>query len=51
MKHWEIHRRQSQQPVGAGVASQRLIPTGEQFGLQTRITTTESVSLSELRKN
>jgi hypothetical protein len=32
----------SAKPVGVGAVSQRLIPTGEQSGLQTRIATTES---------
>ena len=32
-------------PVGIGAASERLIPIGERSGLQTRIATTESVSL------
>ena len=35
----------SAKPVGVGAASQRLIPAGERSGLQTRIATTESVSL------
>jgi hypothetical protein len=35
----------SRKPVGAWVMSQRLIPTGEQSGLLTRIAATESVSL------
>jgi hypothetical protein len=35
----------SAKPVGAEAASQRLIPTGERFGLRTRIATMESVSL------
>jgi hypothetical protein len=31
-------------PVGVGAVSQRLIPTGERSGLQTRIAATENVS-------
>jgi hypothetical protein len=35
----------SAKAVGAGAASQRLIPTGERSGLLMRTATTESVSL------
>jgi hypothetical protein len=38
-------------PVGIEAASQRLIPTGEQSGLLTRIATTESVSLCTRMKS
>ena len=41
----------SAKPVGVGAVSQRLIPTGERSGLQTRIATTESVSLCVRRKS
>jgi hypothetical protein len=41
----------SAKPVGVGAASQRLIPEGERSGLQTRIATTESVSLCERMKS
>jgi len=40
------HRRQTQRVrLELGAVSQRLIPTGERSGLQTRIAMTESVSL------
>jgi hypothetical protein len=46
------HCWQSQQSrMELGVVSQRLIPTGEGSGLQTRIATTESVSLCMLMKS
>jgi hypothetical protein len=35
----------SAKPLGVGAMSQRLIPTGERFGLQTRIAPTESILL------
>ena len=38
-------------PVRVGAASERLIPTGEQSGLLTRIAATESVSLGVLMKS
>jgi len=37
----------SAKPVGVGAAFQQLIPMGARSGLQTRIGTTESVSLCE----
>jgi hypothetical protein len=37
--------------VGVASGSQRLIPTGERCGLQTRIATTENVSLCTRRKS
>jgi hypothetical protein len=41
----------SAKPVGAGAASQRLIPTGERFSLQTRIAMTGSASLCTRMKS
>jgi hypothetical protein len=42
-----INRGQSQQTwFELGAVSQRLIPTGDQYGFQMRTTTMESVSLS-----
>jgi hypothetical protein len=45
VKDWESSPTIPVTPVGGGAVSQRLIPTGERSGLQTRIATTESVSL------
>jgi hypothetical protein len=51
VKYWEIIADNLSKPVGVGAASQRLIPTGERFGLQTRIATTEKGSSSASTKN
>jgi hypothetical protein len=45
MKYWEIIADNLSKADGVGAVSQRLIPTSEQSGLQTRIATRESVSL------
>jgi len=47
LKRANLHRKWTTIPkrVGVGAASQVFIRTGEQSGLQTRIATTESVSL------
>jgi hypothetical protein len=41
----------SAKPAGVGAVYQRLIPTVERSGLQTRIATMESVSLGERMKS
>jgi hypothetical protein len=51
MNYWESSLTISAKPVGVGVVSQRLIPTGEQSGLLTGIAATESVSLGVLMKS
>ena len=45
VKYWEASLTTSAKPGGVGAASQRLIPTDEQSGLQTHIATRESASL------
>jgi hypothetical protein len=45
MKDWETIVTISAKPDGSGAACQPLIVRGGQSGLQTRIATTESVSL------
>jgi hypothetical protein len=45
MKSWEPIADNLSKAGSSRAASQRLIPNGEQSGLQTRIGTTESVSL------
>jgi hypothetical protein len=45
VKDWEIIADKTAKPVGVEVASQRLIPAGEQSELPTHIATTESVLL------
>jgi hypothetical protein len=41
MQYWEIIATISARLVGVGAVCQRLIPTGERSGLQTRTATTE----------
>ena len=45
LKYWETIADNLIKAGSVGVASQRLILTGERSGLQTHIATTESVSL------
>jgi hypothetical protein len=47
----QIYAWEGLEPVGVGATSQPLMPTGEQSGLQTRIATTESVSLCARMKS
>jgi len=52
VKYWEtIADNASKAGFSVGAASQRLIATGERSGLQTRIATTESVSLRTRMKS
>jgi len=44
MRYWEIMADNPAKLGGVGAVSQRLIPTGEQSGLQTHIVATENVS-------
>jgi hypothetical protein len=52
LKHREIIADSLTKPDGVGAASQRLIPTGEQSGLLTRIGTTQrGLSFVAMRSN